>query len=289
MPNRHVDFIGDGPPVNPPRGSERSPERPVPRDAHRPGLEASHHIPIDALTQTESFATFEARLESWSVDERLGAVKQFPAWGGVAVPPLCAALMDRDERVRIAAAAGLAEVGDGRAIQPLVDALRACTVLGSARARRWLAIAIVVLLTAFLARWLVIAPTSPVIGNLLCVLFVGMFWRLCVGDQRDRSAACAAISEAIGKVAERHSGPDLHRVLPDLWAVSCDHLLQGRAARIAAREAASRIECLTANRRELPLAAAPPALDGASLPRVSLDTSASDPVASSEPEPLTRG
>jgi hypothetical protein len=99
-------------------------------------------------------------------------------------------------------------------------------------------------------------------------VLAAVIWSAFAEQQRRRSKICAAITEAIGKIAVRHPAPERHELLPDLRAVSRDHFLQDRAARSAARDAADRIEALTADYCRLPLAASPPVADRSSLPRV---------------------
>jgi len=190
-----------------------------------------------------------------------------------AVDALCDALWSSDLPTRAAVACALGETGDERSIPPLVEALRACFTRGSAKVQRRIGLAVHPLLFGCTILLLLSEGSARQKSVLfLCYAAIAL-WSFFSQKRRSHSKVCAAISNALARIAAAHPNADLHRLAPELRAVSGDFLLQERAARIAARKAAAGIEALTANHRELPLAAAPPALDGSSLPRVSQPTS----------------
>src|SRR5689334_8282687 len=60
-----------------------------------------------------------SHLRRYDVRARQRAARALRDYGPAAVEPLCAALHDRDESVRVAAAESLGMIGDDRAVQPL--------------------------------------------------------------------------------------------------------------------------------------------------------------------------
>src|SRR5689334_9289947 len=58
------------------------------------------------------------------VEDRVEAARKLRDFGPAAIAPLCAALRDKEDQIRVAAAESLGVVGDERAVQPLVEALR---------------------------------------------------------------------------------------------------------------------------------------------------------------------
>jgi HEAT repeat protein len=66
----------------------------------------------------------EMRLGSTATRVRIAKVlREYGTW---AVEPLCLALQDKDLNVRAAVAESLGHIGDERAVQPLIEALRKC-------------------------------------------------------------------------------------------------------------------------------------------------------------------
>jgi hypothetical protein len=86
-------------------------------------------------------------------------------------------------------------------------------------------------------------------------------------ERREASRLCQIIADALVRIAERRPTPELRAVIPDLKAIAADVLQQEKQARAASRQAAQRIEDLTEQLKNLPLPAAAPAPDAATLPR----------------------
>jgi hypothetical protein len=108
--------------------------------------------------------------------------------------------------------------------------------------------------------------------------FVYLVWRM---RQDERNEVYQNIAHALVSVAERTQTLSLRVVISDLSRLACDVILQKRATRKTAREAARRIEVVTAQLKSLPIPAATskpdveelpipvstPAHDAATLPR----------------------
>lgn len=211
------------------------------------------------------------RVDLWSsgASLRARAAISLREFGSEAVEPLCTALSDRSQDVRVAAAESLGCIGDPAAVQPLMEALRATFVGHSARRQLMMgflvAAAAVTLVLGFI--WGSIALKT---GGMAYLFFQGFgrVFKKYFEKRHSRSRECAAISDALGDIAERNPTPAMRAVLPELKLVAADVLQQAAATRAVSQDAARRIETLTEKLKDLPVpAAAGPAADQASLPR----------------------
>jgi HEAT repeat protein len=197
--------------------------------------------------------------------EAAKALRDYPEWS---LEPLCGLLRDKDLDVRTAAAESLGHIGDQRAIQPLTEALRDCFVGKSARGQ--LVVGVLVLsVTLTLMAGLAWGSFALQIGG---AVGAGMNAILQVAHayyrrRQSSSKVCQAITDALAQIAERNPTPVLRSVLSDLKAVAADVLQQHKDTRAASRQAAERIESLTEQLKDLPVAAFAPEPDGTALPR----------------------
>ncbi len=208
-------------------------------------------------------------LREGTIEQRQHAAQVLRDCGAVAVEPLCLALRDKDLNVRVAAAESLGQVGDERAVQALIEALKMCFVR---RVARWIRpIRLVVLLACIIL--LVAAPIggdSYVTKVTSLVIIIAITWTYVVryySQIRSQGKVCQAIVEALTYIAERNPTPELRAALLDLKAIAADGQQQDIHTQSAARQAAQRIETLTEQLKSLPLPAAAPAPDAATLPR----------------------
>jgi len=237
---------------------------------------------------TPTGPTFEELVASLGAAEtaaRTNAARELQRYGAAAIEPLCAALQDKEIRVRLAAAKSLGEVGDERAIQPLVAALRdlfpgrsplryrvvgilaaitfpiVSIAYGAVKLSEWGAPPIAIgLAFAAIMGWLL--SRGPVGARILLTL-------LGVPAPTD-SSPCPVFSEALARIAERHPTPELREALPTLKEIAADNIQQDRRTRADSHKAARRIEALTAQLESLPVTASPPAACNAeTLPRPS--------------------
>ncbi|MGV3719724.1 MAG: HEAT repeat domain-containing protein [Actinomycetota bacterium] len=188
-----------------------------------------------------------------------------------ALTPLCDALKSSDLPTRAAAARALGELGDERALSSLVDTLRACFIRGSGRAQRRLGLAVAPVLAccAALNFWIIVSGAGELKALFLALFFAATGWNVYAGKRRAHNAVCADVADAIAKLGACHPSPHLRSLAPELRAVAGDVVLHDRAARRSARDAAARIEALTADCSRLPLAASPPVADPLALPLIS--------------------
>ena len=186
---------------------------------------------------------------------RLSAANALTTPGlGPAVDALCEALKHRDRSTLTAAAQALGAVGDPRAVPHLLEAHRRCFLGRSARGQLVLgllvAAAFVLLLAAFL--WGSIAAKAG--GAFGCINIFLRGAAVYFNKRKEQSLVAAAISDALLRIAESSSAPEIHRIVPELRSVTRDRLQHTRETRAAAREAADRIEALTARLQQLPVA-----------------------------------
>jgi HEAT repeat protein len=221
-------------------------------------ISRNHSVAADGPLDVESLRVC---VVSSPLNERLEAVRLLPSFGTTALEPLCTALADRDVGVRTAAAAGLAEVGDARAIRPLAEALKNCFV---SRSGCWS------LLASFSAA---AAGTLLLIGAVvtldvlaLTMLFSGGSFSDLLTERKRRSELVEAITNALIRIAERDPNPELRQVLPDLHLVGMDVIQQLGRTRSASRSAANRIGQLTVRLHNLPIASAAATIDAETLP-----------------------
>ena len=216
-------------------------------------------------------------LREGTTEQRQQAAQALRDYGTAAVEPLCLALRDKDLNVRVVAAESLGQVGDARAVQPLLDALRDCFVFRSSRAHLiigaicvllagmlWLSAVILTMELGLSVFWRVLIKAVAVMVSLVpCIPLLFKF--KATPEEFDR--VCQSIIDALKRIAEREPVPELRAAIPDLSCLATDDIYQKRQTRNAAREAAQRIETLTEQLKSLPLPAAAPAPDAATLPR----------------------
>lgn len=205
-------------------------------------------------------------LREGATEQRQVAAKNLRNCGSAAVEPLCLALRDKDLNVRAAAAESLGHIGDERAVQALVEALRGCFI---GQSTRWqLVIGGIAILIILIAAIRMQYPLFGKIGGLLLPLLLVFQMLVYNGKRISQSIMLPAITKALTLIAERTPTPELRNVLPDLKAITADVLQQSKTTRAASRQAAQRIEALTEQLKNLPLPAAAPVPDADTLPRV---------------------
>lgn len=202
----------------------------------------------------EGFEGLRARLFTAVPDVKMEAARTLRHYGLPAVEPLCLALRDPDLRVRTAAAESLGELEDPRAIQPLVEALRALFARRSARWDFWVGVAQVLGMLTALGLTL---ATFTAVRNRSLHQSAELLNEFEDGRQR-RNDLLQAIATALGRIGERHPSTELCSILPELKFVARDVIQQRKSTRAASREAAARIEALAAHLQELPV----PVADG---------------------------
>jgi len=213
-------------------------------------------------------------LREGATEQRRRAAQALRDYGAAAVEPLCLALRDKDVNVRIAAAESLGLVGDERAVQALMEALRECFVRRSAHWQMVVGVLAVlppvILYVGCLLVGIALNFKHTVIAAWVFSSIFGVMFHAIRGyykHRRSLSKVCQSVVEALTRLAERNPTPELRAVLPDLKAIAADVLQQARQTRAASRQAARRIEALTEQLKSLPLPAAAPAPDAATLPR----------------------
>lgn len=103
---------------------------------------------------------------------------------------------------------------------------------------------------------------------ILCQMIASAIWFAYYSERKEVSKTCHAIAEALTRIVERTPTPDLRAILPELKAIAFDIVHQDKSTRAASRQAAQRIEALTEQLKNLPLPAAAPLSDAATLPRI---------------------
>ena len=208
------------------------------------------------------------RLRGWGPTPPADVLEQFAKEHPWSIEVLCAALEERDQSLRVAAAEALGHIGDERAVRPLTETLRRCFVGGSARRQRVIgvmAVATALVIAAVFGLGLAALKVAVAVSGLVNLVFHIVVHYL--KERRSESKLCGAITSALARIAERHPTPELRAVLPDLRAVAADALQHEKETRAASRTAAERIEALTEKLQSLPVPAATPVPDADVLPR----------------------
>ncbi len=206
-------------------------------------------------------------LREGTTEQRQHAAQALRNYGAAAVEPLCLALRDKDLNVRVVAAESLRQVGDERAVQPLMEALRECFVRRSVRWQIVIGMVVPILQFALIAWALRLEQSGSWLIALILSLATGAAIVIYHAKYAPRDAVCRAITEALARIAECNPTPELRSIIPDLKAIAADGMNYGKQTRAASRQAAQRIEALTEKLKNLPLPAAAPAPDVATLPR----------------------
>ncbi len=178
------------------------------------------------------------RLTSRSEDKRKAAADALRTIGAPAVEPLCEMLKHRDPIVRARAASVLGEIGDSRAVQPLIEALREGFFKQSPKWQYRVGLLANVVLAQLplqiiihlVSRWIShdIFPNPDDewrrIGFILVCIVVAAcgftlplsrYWR-----RRYRyHQVCYHVAEALGRIAERDPVPELRAAIPDLICI----------------------------------------------------------------------
>lgn len=232
-----------------------------------------------------AFADLVSNLRTGTPEQAVEAAIALRGQGERALAPLIEALTSPDPEVREAAAEALGEIGDERAIHPLTDALVA--EHGGRSPRFYLMIGIFAVIgVAILVGSIVYGLVVLKIGGGMAGVWAPLSQKIRKGRRRARVSARTrtTIIQALTRIAERHTTPELMRLVPDLKAIAADSLRQQAETRAASREAAARITTLTERLRALPVAmeqaptgpdalprpAASPERDAAVLPRTGL-------------------
>lgn len=241
----------------------------MPRLLNRPEQHSRPAIPSTsagppgeaALTLADSRAPIARRLQ---------AIQELRASGEAGVEPLCLALADPNGVLRLQAIEALGEVGDERAVAPLIEALRG--LFPGRSARRFRLAARLLLVTGVLAVLGAVAvalASGDGLGVLLLALLGGSWSLLGRSSGPSLPRLCAEIARALNRIAERHPTPALRSALPSLREIEADTLQQDAAARSAAGTAVRRIDELTAQLEALPIPAGAQSEDARALPLAS--------------------
>ena len=235
------------------------------------------HVSVTPSPEAATFEELVSTLAAVDTGKRAAAALKLRDFGPASIEPLIQALRDREVRVRVAAAKSLAEVGDERAVKPLVTALR--ELFPGASPRRYRTVGILAAITFPLAGiaygWMRLyewgVPPWAIYSLLaLLLVFSPKLWQIAKiflpGKIDADSNPCRVFSEALAKIAERCPAPELRAALPTLNEIVADGLQQDVRTRADFRKTARRIEALTVQLDKLPIAAHPPAPDVASLP-----------------------
>ena len=183
------------------------------------------------------------------------------------LPVLCQALQDPLEDVRVAAGEELGRIGEDRAIQPLREALQRCFPNGSARRQLVLGLVVVGILALVFVGY-VFGAFYFRMGGMLAGMSGGMANGIRAFRQKRlaKSRECQTYTRALAAIAERTPSPVLRSLVPELNALAADVWHDG-AVRDASREAAQRIEAVTAEVKSLPVASAAAVKVEKDLPR----------------------
>jgi hypothetical protein len=226
--------------------------------------------------------------------------------GEDAVPLLCELLESPRVRTRILAARKLREVGDSRAVQPLcrmlaeysgpvspwVAGIGRLFILGMMASIAGVLTIVMIALLGWAATLyggrIAIAVAFGGLYLALGVFMVGeMFelrpiqrittrWRDTAAKFSGHDLAVRSAVDALAAIAVRCPENSLQQSLPVLRKVSADPVRHNRKTREAATRAAARVQMSSAGCRRLPIAAAAPQLEAASL---LIAAGASDPEA----------
>ena len=233
--------------------------------------------PVVSPPAGPTFEELTALLRQGSDEARVKAARDLAAFGPQGIEALVAALKDKNVRVIFAATKSLGEVGDERAVKPLVAAFRG--LFPGASPRRYRVVGILAAITFPLAGiaygWMRLdewgVPAAGIYAILgLLLLFSPKLWQIAKiflpGKIDPDSNPGRMFSDALAKIAERCPTPELQAALPTLNEIVADSLQQDPRTRADFRKTARRIEELTAHLDTMPIAAHPPAPDVASLP-----------------------
>lgn len=213
---------------------------------------------VEPLLQLLETSQSPVRVAAADALGRLGEARAAPGLQGL--------LKDKDLLVRAAAATALGELGQEASIPPLMEAYQSCFVGSSARAQRYLGLAVVgavVMLFALLFWGTFAVKAGGLMGLSNCIIQLTTHY---FGARRRKSKVACAVTEALVKIAEANPRPELHRLVRDLRATAGDRLQQEKETREASLRAADRIEALTAALHDLPLPAVIPAANARTLP-----------------------
>lgn len=201
--------------------------------------------------------------------EAAALLRHYPAW---ALVPLCGAVRSNDARTRRAAATSLGQLGAPRAVEVLCVLLEDTDVevqaaaahalgrIGDTRALAALMHALHLTIEGRSRREYVLAFVGGLVGVVCFGFLLGPIPLLLVGhgivvQAKGRwraSRLSAALTGALGDMAERNPTPELRRAVPDLRVVSAD-VFHYPYARFISKEAAQRIEAATAHLKQLPI------------------------------------
>lgn len=218
----------------------------------------------------EAFRRESGKLRFWRVVE----LPDTPE----AVPLLCHALEDDDAQVRWAAAEALGRIGDPRALGPLRKEITRSASGGSSQRQLVTCRCLLAFRTMGLFSFLWFAPVleqvpAPLRGTFaltyfLCwLLVVFQFWLVDVKGVSKRTRARRSAIRGLVRITEAHATAEVQQSLPELRAMAANPLVYDRGTRRACREAARRIQVLTAHIRSLPVPAAPEPTGADILPR----------------------
>ena len=232
------------------------------------------HVEVLPSPSAATFQELLVALREGSVETRADAARQLRDFAPECVEPLCAALKDTEEPVRSAAAESLGLIGDERAVQHLVEALKAGFPGKSARRHRVVAVlaCITVPLALIAGVAMLIATKGEGFGDAL--LNANWF----SGGGKVKVHNTRAIAQALTKIADRSPTPGLREALPELREIAADSIQQDKRSRAASRAAARKIDALTTKLDALPVVATAPGLDEATLPRAATTREASSNV-----------
>lgn len=236
---------------------------------------------MTSLMPPQSDATELAqRLTSRSEDERKAAAGALRTIGATAVEPLCEMLKHRDPIVRARAASVLGEIGDARAVQPLIEALREGFVKQSPKWQYRVGLFVNSIFLAQLPIQIAIWISHDLFPNpddvwrrvgfiFVCAVVgaVGFTVPLCrYWKRRYRyHQVCYYVAEALRRIAERDPVPELRAAIPDLICIEKDFRQYGDTQQVA-REALQRIQNVAEHLKSLPIPSDAPAPDVKELP-----------------------
>ncbi len=198
---------------------------------------------------------------------RVRMIRRMGRLGVPAVGKLCWALRHHDPAVVTAAAQALGEIGDPRAVEPLVKTLRRNLLGGSGTRQLWVGSLTwwCCLVCSVWWGWTILSGGK---GSLLTlgVMLASILASLLRNHSERRSALRAACVEALGRIAEASSSLEVRSVLPDIRALARDTYIQKPGTHGTTLEALRRIEAATAVAHQLPLPASPQADTSDTLP-----------------------